>query len=195
MEPNQNDNETTFYNKGIQSPYVNYASPVSSAQVDNTMYKPRVSPTAPAYGVPMFPLYGYDNSDDLDEDLIYMKSIYPQVIQIIQSEVEEECDKLEYDGSCMFDECPDKNHLGAVVNVIFKRVEHLDQENANLQAEQMGPFVPPFIYGRCYGINCPRVPYNHQDGRPNWMRNVIEILLFNEMMNRRRRYRSRRRWY
>ncbi len=49
-----------------------------------------------AYPVPL--LYNDDRNARRDYD--YMKSIYP--------DTEEECDRMEYDGSMMYDEYPDR---------------------------------------------------------------------------------------
>ena len=62
----------------------------------------------PINGVPMYPLYGYDNMEDFERDLEYFKQLYPSTVRYIQNEVDNECDKLEYDGSVMFDEYPDR---------------------------------------------------------------------------------------
>lgn len=150
-------------------------------------------------GVPMFPLYGYDNSEDLDNDMDYLKSMYPSKAKSIQKEVEEECDKLEYDGSCMFDAYPDKVHLSMIVNTIYNRLADLDQDNMAMSVENQNlqrryPFRPDLCpHGRCPSPG-PICDFDC-NGRPNWMRSLIEIMLYNEMFNRRRRYRSRKRWF
>jgi hypothetical protein len=37
--------------------------------------------------------------------------------------------------------------------------------------------------------------YDCRDRNPRWLRDITEILLFNEILNRRRRYRGRKRWF
>ena len=64
---------------------------------------PPCTPYNTPMGVPLYPLYGYDNCEDLDRDMKYMKQIYPNTAKRIQREIDNECDKLEYDGSIMFD--------------------------------------------------------------------------------------------
>lgn len=174
---------------------------------------------------PTLPSFSYDNSfvETTDRDTTYMKQMYPMAVQKIQTYVEDECDKLEYDGSCMFDDCPDRIHLSVIVNVIYEKVKDFDFSNHQLKAEDLTnshrhcfddncggpPHRPP---RPCFGGNCgwPRPPrrrprpcgpgFNcpsprsdyHPDGNPNWMKNAIEILLYNEMNDRRRRYRGRK---
>lgn len=41
----------------------------------------------------------------------YVKEMYPKAFAKIQSTIEEECDKMDYVGSPMYDEYPDKTRL------------------------------------------------------------------------------------
>lgn len=50
----------------------------------------------------------YGNCVDEEEELYYFKSMYPAAMRKMQSIVDEECDKMEYDNSLMYDEYPDK---------------------------------------------------------------------------------------
>ncbi len=153
--------------------------------------------------IPAYPFYGYDNAEELDKDVDYMKSLCSKTLKIIQREVDEECDKLEYDGSCMFDTFPDQVHLGTIIDTIYNRLE---KQNWDVQAEQINGSdfrqPPP---RSCRGPYCPLPPRpsrppqpprpdHRPDGRPDWLRDLISSLLYNEMIHRRRRYRSRRRW-
>ena len=45
---------------------------------------------------------------EYQRDLDRMKEMYPLEIRKVQELVEEECDKMEYEGSLMFDEYPDR---------------------------------------------------------------------------------------
>lgn len=174
--------------------------------------------------IPPYALYGYDNSEELDKDVDYMKALYSKALKRIQQEIDEECDKLEYSGSCMFDAFPDQVHLGTIIDRIYNRMQDMDWEmNWNMQAEQLGnpgygrppqPPVPcrgnncpPPPPRPCRGSNCPPPPPPRPsrppqppkpdyrpDGNPDWLRDLIASLLYNEMIHRRRRYRSRNRW-
>ena len=137
------------------------------------MQIPDASSNAPM-GVPMFPLYGYDNSADLDRDAEYMKRLYPRTARTIQREIENECDKMEYDGSMMFDEYPDKEYFERLVDRIYERINKTQEEP---QVETNSLYLYP-----------PRRSENH-------LRDIVTLLLLSEMFNRRRRYRSRKRWF
>lgn len=124
-------------------------------------------------GVPLYPLYGYDNCEDMDRDLDYFKRLYPNIARRIQSEIDDECDKLEYDGSIMFDEYPDKVSLDRIIDRIIDRIRDMDDM----------PRVEAYSF------------YSAPGRRQNIVRDLVSIILLNEFLNRRRRYRRRRRWF
>lgn len=145
--------------------------------------------------IPMYPEYAYDNADELDMDVEQIKEMQPQAVRRIQREVDEECDKLEYEGSCMFDECLSREYLDTIIDAIYERLMS-DMEGMEVKAEQMnlppwGP--PPFRPPMGPGPQRPGRPDFRPDKNPDWMRHLISNVLFNEMLHRRRRFRRRRR--
>ena len=57
----------------------------------------------------MYPLQGlYMMGNDSERDLEYLQQMYPAEAREMQHLVEEECDRLEYEGSMMYDEYPDR---------------------------------------------------------------------------------------
>jgi hypothetical protein len=150
-------------------------------------------------GIPLMPLYGYDNCEDADKDWDYMKQMYPVMAKRLQREVEDECDRLEYDGSCMFDEYPDRVYLGRIADKIYNRVKHLEDDDTLVSprsiedSNQTEDSSEAIQYSQFYRDG--RRDGRNRDRRPGRLRDLIEVLLFNEIINRRRRYRSRRRWF
>ena len=113
-----------------------------------------------------------------------LKEMYPKEAKRIQRVVEEECDKMEYDGSLMFDEYPDRVMVQKLCDDIYNKV--YDNTTAEVETEQYrdrrpgGGFPPP----------PPPPPRRDRGGR-----DLIEILLFDEMFRRRCRHnRCRRFW-
>jgi hypothetical protein len=127
-------------------------------------------------GIPMYPLYGYDSCEDADRDMEYMKQLYPSTAKKIQKEVNKECDQMEYDGSLMFDEYPDKTSLDRIIDRIYERVKDFDEE----------PQVE---------VEINSVYYYPRRRQTNLLRDIVTLILLGEIANRRRRYRSRRRWF
>lgn len=146
---------------------------------------------------PTFTLYGYEDTEEDDKDWEYMKYMYPKVGKRVLKEIEEECDKLEYEGSCMFDQYPDRIRLGMITNNIYTRLRDLDDKTEKLEAENVEASQRNRRQDDCRYGRCPHWPSRRPDGygRENWLRDLIEVMLYNEIVNRRRRRRNRRRRY
>lgn len=146
--------------------------------------------------LPVFTLYGYDDCEEEDRDFEYIRFMYPKTAKRVQREIDEECDKLEYDGSVMFDEYPDRTRLTLIVNDIYRRLKDLDDKGEDLEAENI-EIARRGYDDDCQDGRCPHWPSKRPDnyGRENWLRDLVEIMLFNEIINRRRRRRNHRRIY
>ncbi len=143
---------------------------------------------------------------EYERDMERMKELYPEEARQIQKLVEEECDKMEYEGSMMFDEYPDRLMLKVICDRIYqKAVQSQEQEanDADYEAEEEmsqqnfrpGPGRPG--PGRPTGSGRPPGP-KPGPGRPRpqpGLGNLIEVLLYNEMYNRRCRHNRCRRWW
>lgn len=71
------------------------------------MYYDKYFPFYVAYANPML----YDGEKIQEEEFKLMKSYYPDAAKKIQEKVEEECQHLDYEGSRLYDEYPDKYML------------------------------------------------------------------------------------
>lgn len=155
--------------------------------------------------VPMMPLYGYDNYEDSEKDWGYFRQLYPSTASRILKEVDQECDQLEYNGSFMFDEYPDKVRLRQIIDRLYDKLQNEIDEPAVSSSN----VSPSKVYDEVneeeddfkkLSKDVESNQYRQDNRRPptrnrNWLRDLIEILLFQELQNRRRRYRSRRRWF
>lgn len=124
----------------------------------------------------MMPYYIADQMENdseeeaLERDEEYLRKMYPGEVRTIAAVVEEECDKLEYEGSCMFDEFPDQVTLRKIGERIYQKIS---LSNDKVEASEYRP----------YDRNKP------VGGRTDWKRNIIDVLLFHEMHRRRHRHR------
>ena len=149
--------------------------------------------------VPKMPFYMsypmqnlYLTEMEYEKDMERMKELYPKEVKTILSYVEDECDKMEYEGSLMFDEYPDRLMLEQVAERIYRNVTG---EEKNVEAEQYwggmnpppGPGMPP--------PPGPGMPPPPPPGGRDDMRSLIGVLLNNEMYRRRCRHRRCRRWW
>lgn len=58
----------------------------------------------------------------IDRDYNYMKKICPGIVGQISDWIEDECDRLEYEGSFLFDQYPDKTTLYKMVDRISRNL-------------------------------------------------------------------------
>ena len=113
-----------------------------------------------------FPFSDNINEEEADEnDARLLKSLYPELARVIWPEIEDICDQLEYDGSVMFDEYPDHNQIRRQVLRVEERLKQNDGMIERDTKEQMR------------------------------LRDLIEMLFYQEMHRRRRRRRRFKRHF
>ncbi len=133
------------------------------------------------------PLYNVENEEAealaIDKDNEYMKSMYPKIAREIAGYVEEECDKLEYEGSSMFSEYPDKSTVMVMAQNIYN--------NGNWNRRKDGCRDQDCHNGHRRPVPPPYVP--DRGGMDNPFLSLIEVMLCNEINCRRNRYNRRMR--
>ncbi len=108
----------------------------------------------------------YQTEKEYERDMERMKELYPKRMKKLLAYVEEECDKMEYEGSMMYDEYPDKV-------LLYKTAADVYDRAVPVQETEHG--------GR---------------RRDRDLLDVIQVLLYDEMYRRRgRRRRCRRKWW
>lgn len=124
----------------------------------------------PYYMVYPMPLV-YDDERIERKDYEYMKSMYPEMAKKILPYIEEECDRCENPCSMIYDEYPDKLQLYMMCNRIFENV--CANEKSLTEYKNRG-----------------------KDQKTDWLKNLIEVMLFQELYKRRcDERRSRRKFY
>ena len=83
------------------------------------MYYDRFFPFYVAYANPAL----YDGERIQEQEFALMKSYYPEAAGRIQEKVEEDCQLLDYEGSRLYDEYPDKFMLHQLCRQIRTQVE------------------------------------------------------------------------
>lgn len=135
---------------------------------------------------PMQMQSNYLSDMEYEKDLERMKELYPQEAKEIQRYVEEECDRMEYEGSMMYDEYPDKVMLRKICQNIMDRIQQ-DQSTQEIESSEC-----------CGGEEMargPRPPRRPRPPRGDGLSDLIEVLLYNEMYKRRCRHRRCNRWW
>ena len=131
---------------------------------------------------------------EYEKDMERMKELYPREVRQIQEIVEDECDKMEYEGSLMFDEYPDRLMIEQVADRIYRQLEtqKTDMETEQYRGGVQPPGTPP-PPGKCV---MPVPPPGRCGMPPDYgLRPLIGVLLNNEMYRRRCRHRRCRRWW
>lgn len=154
--------------------------------------------------------------ENAEEDLQaeYWKSLYPGKVKRIQHEVEQVCSRLDYPGSFIYDEYPDRLNLERTAREIAEKLRKEEEFREPLPEElyeintPRRPGPPPFgpppgnqsppPYGPPPGHQGPP-PYGPPPRPPkqdSWLDDMIRVLLYQEISRRRCRGRNcRRRFY
>lgn len=114
-----------------------------------------------AYPMPLL----YDDNKIERRDFEYMKSQYPMTAKKVLPYVEDECERMEYEGSVIYDEYPDQLQIRLMCNRIYDKVKDMEDSKEG-------------------------------ENRENWLKELIQIMLFQELFQRRCKHRRcRRRFY
>ena len=120
--------------------------------------------------VPFYMTYPMRNTfleeAEYDRDCRRLQEMYPKDARRVQGLVSRECDKMEHEGSMMFDEYPDRLLFRLLCRRICRELWDCGQDGAE------------------------RIP-DREDPRMQ----LVEVMLAQEMYRRRCRYRRCRRWY
>ena len=140
--------------------------------------------------------FSYDDARTERMDFEYLKSMYPDTAKRILPYVEEECDRMEYENSMVYDQCPDKLQLRLMCRRVYDNVrkhERMffgDEEDAGLSGLDGDQET---------GISGTAREREHdRDGRSKSpsLRDFIEVMLYQELYKRRCDHRRRcRRFY
>ena len=118
------------------------------------MYERKVLPFYMTYPLPMY----YQEEDSIIRDLEYLQQMYPSEAKKYQKMIASILDKLDYEGSMIYDEFPDRWHLYKLSMDILDRLkrEETKEEGKEASAEKW-----------------------------EWVGDMVQILLFYEIYKRR----------
>lgn len=129
------------------------------------------------YGGIYFPIY--NNEMETEADMRYMKEMYPSEAKEIQALVEQELDKMDTEGSVIYDEYPDRVQIMRIATRIYEQ----SIVNENIRNSMNGSGMNNWDTGE-------------NGSRNRSLEDLIYVLLLNEIFKRRgeRRNQSRRYW-
>lgn len=111
----------------------------------------------------------YDDERRERIDFEYMKSMYPDAARQLLPYIEDECDRMEFEGSMIYDEYPDRLQLMLIGKRLLKKVkkDKVLLESGNGKGDKDG----------------------------QWLWDLIQVLLYQEVYKRRCDYRKCKRKY
>lgn len=131
-------------------------------------------------------LRDFDEEKKEQRDADYMKSLYPVTAKKLLPYVEEECDRMEYEGSMIFDEYPDRLQLYLMSGRIYDRVKAEEKKEMLQEVESVKEETSEM---ETQGCNKKR--YRREDP----VIDIIDVLLYHEILQRRCRHRRNCRKY
>ena len=124
-----------------------------------------------------------EDAQEFVEDLERLRELYPDIAKEILRYAEEACDELEYEGSMMYDEQPDKIQFRSIAGKIYDKMKEKYPVQENNDRDE----------------NLEMLPENEQEKRyppgENWLSDMVQVVLLQEMCRRREERRKQRRWY
>ena len=105
--------------------------------------------------------------DKILEDLEYLQQMYPSYAKRYQGVILSVVDKMDYDGSFIYDQYPDKLTMQRVVSSVLAIIKANEENSVQQEAVQASESVP------------------WQEKEP-WIRELVTVILFYEILRRRR---------
>ena len=143
-----------------------------------------------AYPTPL----SFDDERTERMDFEYLKSMYPELPKRILPYVEEECDRMEYENSMMYDQYPDKLQLKMMCRRVcdnVRRHERLSEWGEVFDQEKNEESAVSGAACSCRGAGC-----SCRGSDKGILRDLVEVMLFQELYRRRCDHRRRcRRFY
>lgn len=124
---------------------------------------------------------------EYEKDIERMKSYYPAEARAAMKLIEERLDELEYEGSRIYDEEPDRLMMQMEVDRLSRQLaETMDPKPV---AKTYFDMVPMEIAGNTMKMQGSR------DCKDNWLCSMVGVLFGTELYRRRCRHRRCRRWW
>lgn len=108
------------------------------------MNQSRILPFYMAYPLPMY----YQEEDTVTRDLEYLQQMYPSEAKRYQKIIAEILNQVDYEGSCIYDEYPDKWQLYRLTQTVMdkiKRMEHTESQANDTAGEKPWEWIEEFV--------------------------------------------------
>lgn len=123
------------------------------------MYERRIMPFYMTYPLPMF----QQKENTVLRDLEYLQQMYPKDAKRYQKIISGILDKLDYEGSMIYDEYPDRIQLYKLYTDILERIKKEEKEEKDLTA----------------------APQVDAEEKWAWIGDLIQVIMYYEIYKRR----------
>lgn len=127
--------------------------------------------------------FSFDDERMDEKDTEYMKSLYPDVAKRILPYVEEECDRMEYQNSMMYDEYPDRLQLRMMCSRVYDKVKKNEKIFFGTEYEDLLTDEPEEDLD---GAEAGRQKAGKKQGYQEWLGDLVEVMVYQELLRRRR---------
>lgn len=101
------------------------------------MNQSRILPFYMAYPLPLY----YQQEDTVTRDLEYLQQMYPAEARKYQKMIAEVLDKLDYEGSMIYDEYPDKWQIYRLTQMVVDKIKKQQEEDDAAQTSGEAPVM------------------------------------------------------
>ncbi len=124
----------------------------------------------------------------IERDDRLLRELYPDTARKILPYIEEECDRLEYNGSRMYDEFPDKYMCRKLNDRIYERVCKEAKESGQTGSEAYSGRKEEELYADDEIFATSFLPPKGQERDDRYLKELIDVLMYHEMFSRRCRH-------
>ena len=110
------------------------------------MNQSRILPFYMAYPLPMY----YQQEDSVTRDLDYLQQMYPAQAKKYQKMITETLDCIDYEGSMIYDEYPDKWQIYRLTQMIVDKIIKSEDESTDLDEDWLTEFVQIILFYEIY---------------------------------------------
>ncbi len=110
------------------------------------MNQSRILPFYMAYPLPLY----YQQEDSVTRDLEYLQQMYPVQARKYQKIIAETLDCMDYEGSMIYDEYPDKWQLYRLTQIISDKIREAEGEACDADDKRMNEFIQILVFYEIY---------------------------------------------
>ena len=110
------------------------------------MNQSKILPFYMAYPLPMY----YQQEDTVTRDLDYLQQMYPAQAKKYQKIIAETLDRIDYEGSMIYDEYPDKWQIYRLTQMIMDKISKSEDESSDMDSDRTAEFIQVLLFYEIY---------------------------------------------